>query len=122
MTMTFKFPYNYKLKKKSMFSFSFFSSEKLLVVLLVASGTVCVLTNALIVVVLLRQKGRLCLRLNMVFFFLEMMVRQLFFAILDFRYQIMLSQALAGILGTSVIFYPLKVSNWKVLYFSNIFI
>lgn len=37
-------------------------SEKLLVVLLVAAGTVCVLTNALIAAILVRQRGRLCLR------------------------------------------------------------
>ena len=65
------------------------SSEKVLVVLLVASGTVCFLTNLLVLVILLRQLGRnLCL-----------------------RYQIIKSQAWTGRITALVTLYPLKVKN-----------
>lgn len=64
----------------------FFRSEKFLVVLLVATGTVCFLTNSLVLLILLKQRGKLCL-----------------------RYQVILSQAWAGVLTAAVTFYPLKV-------------
>ena len=73
--------------------------EKMLVVLLVAIATVGILTNLLILGVLLRQRGKLCL-----------------------RYQILMSQACAGIFGTSVIIYPLKVRIFMYFLFTKIFL
>jgi hypothetical protein len=63
--------------------------EKLLVVLLVAFGTVCLLTNLLVLAILLklREKGTL-----------------------PFRYRLIISQALTGIITSTVLIFPLKVS------------
>lgn len=61
--------------------------DKVAVVLLVAAGTVCFLTNLLVLAILVKQKaGRL-----------------------TFRYQIVLSQCLAGLFSATVVMYPLKV-------------
>jgi len=71
-------------------------SEKLLVVLLVASATVCFLTNLLVYLILTLStrsaynRGR---RVKLVL-----------------RYQLMRNQALAGILTASIVIYPLRVS------------
>lgn len=70
-------------------------SEKLLVVLLVASATVCFLTNLLVFLILTfstrkdYNKGR---KVKLVI-----------------RYQLMRNQALAGLLTTSIVIYPLKI-------------
>jgi len=70
-------------------------SEKLLVVLLVASATVCFLTNLLVYLILTLStrsaynRGR---RVKLVL-----------------RYQLMRSQALAGLLTASIVIYPLRI-------------
>ena len=80
--------------------FLLFRSEKLLVVLLVASATVCFLTNLLVFLILTfstrkdYNKGR---KVKLVI-----------------RYQLMRNQALAGLLTTSIVIYPLKVRLFVV--------
>ena len=70
--------------------FPVFSSdlEKLLVVLLVAFGTVCLLTNLLVLAILLKLRER---------------------GNLPFRYRLIISQALTGIITSTVLIFPLKV-------------
>ena len=65
-------------------------TEKLLVVLLVAFGTVCLLTNCLVfgILIKLRERGRL-----------------------PFRYRLIISQSIAGILTSLVLIFPLKVGQ-----------
>ena len=80
--------------------FLLFRSEKLLVVLLVASATVCFLTNLLVFLILTfstrkdYNKGR---KVKLVI-----------------RYQLMRNQALAGLVTTSIVIYPLKVRLFVV--------
>ena len=63
-------------------------ANKLSVVFLVAMGTICFLTNTLVLLLLCRQRGALC-----------------------FRYRLVRSQAVAGIITSTVVIYPLKVSR-----------
>ena len=74
-------------------------------VLLVATGTVCLLTNLLVLVIMFRQSrssakegGRLCL-----------------------RYRVVYSQALVGVLSSAVTIYPLKVriKSLELLWFGH---
>ena len=61
--------------------------DKLMVVMLVAAGTVCLLTNLLVLCIILKQRvGRI-----------------------TFRYQIIVGQCMAGVISSTVMFYPLKV-------------
>ena len=61
--------------------------DKLMVVMLVAAGTVCLLTNLLVLCIILKQRvGRITL-----------------------RYQIIVGQCMAGVISSTVMFYPLKV-------------
>ena len=61
--------------------------DKLMVVMLVAAGTVCLLTNLLVLCIILKQRvGRI-----------------------TFRYQIIVGQCMAGVISSTVMSYPLKV-------------
>merc|ERR1712226_5600 len=61
--------------------------DKLMVVMIVAAGTVCLLTNLLVLCIILRQRvGRI-----------------------TFRYQVILGQCTAGLVSSTVMFYPLKL-------------
>ncbi len=62
--------------------------DKVAVVMLVAAGTVCLLTNSLVLALLMRQRGRLCL-----------------------RYRLVRSQAIVGVITAFVVAYPLKVKK-----------
>lgn len=74
-------------------------SEKVLVVLLVASATVCCLTNLLVYLILTmstRSSYNRGKRVKLVL-----------------RYQLMKNQALTGILTTAIVIYPLKVNSYS---------
>ena len=77
-----------------------FRSEKLLVVLLVASATVCFLTNLLVLLILSLSTQRKYNRGRRV----KLML----------RYQLMRNQAIIGLFTASVVVYPLKVSHKNV--------
>ena len=77
-----------------------FRSEKLLVVLLVASATVCFLTNLLVLLILSLSTRRKYNRGRRV----KLML----------RYQLMRNQAIIGLFTASVVVYPLKVSHKNV--------
>ena len=63
-----------------------------MVVMIVAAGTVCLLTNLLVLCIILRQRvGRI-----------------------TFRYQVILGQCTAGLISSTVMFYPLKVRSCLV--------
>ena len=60
--------------------------------MIVAAGTVCLLTNLLVLCIILRQRvGRI-----------------------TFRYQVILGQCTAGLISSTVMFYPLKVRSCLV--------
>ena len=88
--------------------------EKLLVVLLVASATVCFLTNLLVLVILTKRRKRKSISstiksgsrtqgLN------DSNTR--WNPANTFRYQIVTSHCFAGLLASTVVIYPLKVNS-----------
>merc|ERR1712223_410894 len=91
---------------------SSFGMEKLLVVLLVASATVCFLTNLLVLVILTKRRKRKSIASTIK----SGSERQ---GLNDsntrwnpantFRYQIVTSHCFAGLLASTVVIYPLKI-------------
>ena len=86
--------------------------EKLLVVLLVASATVCFLTNLLVLVILTKRRKRRSVSKNIKSGAQNQEMNNgntRWNPVNTFRYQIVTSQCFAGIVASAVVIYPLKV-------------
>ena len=86
--------------------------EKLLVVLLVASATVCFLTNLLVLVILTKRRKRRSVFTNIKSGAQNQEINNgntRWNPVNTFRYQIVTSQCFAGIVASAVVIYPLKV-------------
>ena len=86
--------------------------EKLLVVLLVASATVCFLTNLLVLVILTKRRKRRSVFTNIKSGAQNKEMNNgntRWNPVNTFRYQIVTSQCFAGIVASAVVIYPLKV-------------
>ena len=91
--------------------------EKLLVVLLVASATVCFLTNLLVLIILTKRRKRKSISSSIKSGAQNTGMNDSYTRWNPedtFRYQIVTSHCLAGIVASSVVIYPLKV--WYFLF------
>ena len=96
----------------SYFTHYIYRMEKLLVVLLVASATVCFLTNLLVLVILTKRRKRRSISKNIKSGRQNQEMNNgntRWNPVNTFRYQIVTSQCFAGIVASAVVIYPLKV-------------